>query len=395
MQWSWLPFASTAVASAACVLGSSLILFPFNTEKLLCISMALSSGILLSAIFSDLLPTALELLQESVWVSWRPDLVVLGLFVAGAAGVQSISALILYMNPSFSGCACHEPGRHVEAAAAATTTGTGGTSAADAERSVTAAEVGEGANACPDDCGICIDDRHLEHTMRRMSNDVQPPPPPPPPLAPMPTTERTPLLKSPRAAITPSDLENGTGHHHHHHHQGLHHQHDDHSDAGSATATYEDARSFRVLAIQTAIAIVIHKLPEGLITFTSSSHSPGMGVMLTLAIALHNVPEGVAIAMPVLVATQSRVKSFLTAAALGGLTQPLGAFLGYALVEWSSIEHEALFGCTFAAASGVLAMLVAKGMLPMAYRLDKYGKRVWKWLLVGIFCGVIGSVSGV
>ena len=49
------------------------------------------------------------------------------------------------------------------------------------------------------------------------------------------------------------------------------------------------------------------------------------------AIAVHNIPEGIAIAMPVLEATNDRRKAMLMAT-LSGLAEPLGAFIAVTLL---------------------------------------------------------------
>ncbi len=42
----------------------------------------------------------------------------------------------------------------------------------------------------------------------------------------------------------------------------------------------------------TAMAIAIHNLPEGLVTFLAALQNPALGVAIAVAIALHNIPEG-------------------------------------------------------------------------------------------------------
>lgn len=74
-------------------------------------------------------------------------------------------------------------------------------------------------------------------------------------------------------------------------------------------------------AMVTTAAIVLHNLPEGILTLFTSYASPTLGATLTLAIALHNIPEGIAISVPVYYATNSRVRGALYAL-LSGLAEP-------------------------------------------------------------------------
>lgn len=43
------------------------------------------------------------------------------------------------------------------------------------------------------------------------------------------------------------------------------------------------------------IAIILHNIPEGIVTFIVSSKDISLGIPLTLAIAMHNIPEGISI----------------------------------------------------------------------------------------------------
>lgn len=81
-------------------------------------------------------------------------------------------------------------------------------------------------------------------------------------------------------------------------------------------------------AMVTTAAIVLHNLPEGVLTLFTGYASPKLGLTLALAIALHNIPEGIAIAVPVYYATNSRVRAFFYAL-LSGLAEPVGACLAF------------------------------------------------------------------
>merc|ERR1711879_758766 len=56
------------------------------------------------------------------------------------------------------------------------------------------------------------------------------------------------------------------------------------------------------------------------------------GITLAVAIAIHNIPEGLCVALPVYYATGSRHKGFFWAL-LSGLSEPIGAILGWALLK--------------------------------------------------------------
>ena len=59
----------------------------------------------------------------------------------------------------------------------------------------------------------------------------------------------------------------------------------------------------------TALALTLHNIPEGLLTFTSAlSEKPGLGIGIATAIGLHNIPEGFAVAFPIKNGTKSNKK---------------------------------------------------------------------------------------
>lgn len=84
-------------------------------------------------------------------------------------------------------------------------------------------------------------------------------------------------------------------------------------------------------AMAAGLALVLHNLPEGLLTLFAGVADPRMGLRMALAIALHNLPEGVAVAAPLYCATGCRGKAALAALA-SGLAEPVGAALAFGLL---------------------------------------------------------------
>ena len=76
------------------------------------------------------------------------------------------------------------------------------------------------------------------------------------------------------------------------------------------------------------IALMLHNLPEGILTFLSSMIDIKLGLKLSFAIMLHNIPEGIAIAVPIYYATRNKSKA-IRATFISGLSEPLGAILAW------------------------------------------------------------------
>lgn len=134
--------------------------------------------------------------------------------------------------------------------------------------------------------------------------------------------------------------------------------------------------AFLTLSLQTSIAIALHKLPEGFITYATNHASPALGFSVFMALFIHNITEGFAMALPLYLALGSRFKAILWSSLLGGISQPLGAGIA-ALWFWSArpsspslLSHpepgsgsggdghegpgEAVYGAMFAVTAGIM-----------------------------------------
>lgn len=133
------------------------------------------------------------------------------------------------------------------------------------------------------------------------------------------------------------------------------------------TKKREDAELLR-MGLFSALAIAIHNFPEGLATFISAIQDPTLGISIAIAIAIHNIPEGIAVSVPIYFATGSRKKAFIYSFA-SGLSEPLGAILGYFLLM--KFFSDAMFGVVFAAVAGIMIYISLDELLPTA---EKYGE---------------------
>ncbi|KAH9154557.1 hypothetical protein AeRB84_003371 [Aphanomyces euteiches] len=117
--------------------------------------------------------------------------------------------------------------------------------------------------------------------------------------------------------------------------------------------------------VLTGIAIAIHNFPEGLALFVASLQGLRAGIVLAVGIILHNFPEGVAIAAPVYYATKS-YKQALFWTSLSGISQPLGALIGYATI--SNGADNTTTGILYAMVAGMLVCIAVKELLPGAFK---------------------------
>ncbi|KAF9933935.1 hypothetical protein FBU30_003879 [Linnemannia zychae] len=143
-----------------------------------------------------------------------------------------------------------------------------------------------------------------------------------------------------------------------------------HDNLDHAIADDREHADLKEIGIQTALTIAIHKFPEGLITFLSTTADPCLGLSVFMAIAVHNIIEGYLIAFPLYIGLHSRSKAFALAAVLGGLSQPLGAILGWFILrKVASMGWQvSATGCIYAMVAGMMSSIVVNGMWPQAVK---------------------------
>lgn len=113
----------------------------------------------------------------------------------------------------------------------------------------------------------------------------------------------------------------------------------------------------------TALAVAIHNFPEGLATFISALQEPTIAIPITVAIAIHNIPEGIAVSVPIYYASGSKKKAFFYSF-LSGLSEPLGALIGYLILM--PFLNDVMFGIVFAAVAGIMVFISLDELLPSA-----------------------------
>lgn len=147
-----------------------------------------------------------------------------------------------------------------------------------------------------------------------------------------------------------------------------HHAHDLHKTHSHETTSSHNPdhhhhhvpqNAFLSIGLQTSIAIALHKLPEGFITYATNHANPKLGVAVFLALFIHNITEGFAMALPLYLALNSRTKAMATSFILGGLSQPIGAGVAalwfHIAGEGDWAPSEGVYGGMFAATAGIMA----------------------------------------
>ena len=139
------------------------------------------------------------------------------------------------------------------------------------------------------------------------------------------------------------------------------------SQSGAQHHHHVPQNAFLSIGLQTVLAIALHKLPEGFITYATNHANPTLGMTVFLALFIHNITEGFAMALPLYLALHSRWKAITWSSFLGGISQPAGAALA-ALWIWGAQKANGghngdddtvgpswgVYGGMFAATAGVM-----------------------------------------
>ncbi|KAK4639583.1 Zinc transporter [Podospora bellae-mahoneyi] len=203
-------------------------------------------------------------------------------------------------------------------------------------------------------------------------------------------------------------------HHHHHHHHGHAHE-ESHSHSDSHTTDPTDASSissccshpsepedndhqqhhhhvptnaFLAIGLQTVIAIAVHKLPEGFITYATNHVNSALGFNVFMALFVHNIAEGFAMSLPLYMALGSRFKAIAWSSLLGGLSQPLGASIA---VVWFKIANRQQLEIN-ATAYAVIFAVTAGIMTSVGLQLFAESLGLGHDRRLSIFWGVVGMV---
>ena len=131
-----------------------------------------------------------------------------------------------------------------------------------------------------------------------------------------------------------------------------------HKLVGPDTEAHPSANISKVLLF--VMAIAIHNLPEGIASGVGfGTGNTAEALLIAGGIALQNIPEGMVIIAPMLASGISAKKTFIIAA-ITGLIEVIGTFIGYFAVTVSS----AILPFALAFAGGCMLYVVSDEMIP-------------------------------
>ncbi len=142
------------------------------------------------------------------------------------------------------------------------------------------------------------------------------------------------------------------------------------------------------VGVVSMLAIILHNIPEGIITFITCSNDITLGITLAIAIAAHNIPEGITISLPIYYATNSRKKAIFYTF-ISGISEFFGAIFAFLFLK--SIINDINLGLLFAAIAGIMTHISCYELLPLSFKYKKYKKTLIAFIIGCLFI-VINSI---
>ncbi len=149
------------------------------------------------------------------------------------------------------------------------------------------------------------------------------------------------------------------------------------------TKMENNGSSLYKVGIVSAIVLMLHNIPEGIITFLTSGVDHNLGLKIAIAIMLHNIPEGICIAIPIYYSTYS-IKKAVKSTLISGLSEPFGALLAFLFL--SKFFTSEILSIILIFVAGIMISLAINEILKEAI---KYSSKKNKYIYIGIFLGII------
>lgn len=120
--------------------------------------------------------------------------------------------------------------------------------------------------------------------------------------------------------------------------------------------------------ILSMIGIMIHNIPEGIVTYILSTVDMKLGLIFAIAIILHNIPEGISISVPIYYSRKSKKKAFLYTM-ISGLSEPLGALLS--MIFLYKYISNFLIAILFSLIAGLMSYISIFELMKTSFKYDK------------------------
>ena len=150
---------------------------------------------------------------------------------------------------------------------------------------------------------------------------------------------------------------------------------------------YSEGNNLFKVGLLSMIAIIIHNIPEGIITFIVSNKNMLLGLSICIAIAMHNIPEGISIAIPIFYSTKSKFKA-LAYTFISSLSELLGAILTYLFL--GKYISDTVLGLILSFTAGIMIQISSNKLLKTSQ--NYYQKLTSLFFIIGFLFMTISLI---
>ena len=138
------------------------------------------------------------------------------------------------------------------------------------------------------------------------------------------------------------------------------------------------------VGILSMIVLIIHNIPEGILTFITSNINIKLGIIMSLAIILHNIPEGILISIPIYYVTNSKTKAIFYTF-ISGISEFIGALISYLFIKEIDIYK---LGYIYSLISGLMIYIIYE----ILNELKKYKNKSRVGYILGLIIMVLFNI---
>ena len=131
---------------------------------------------------------------------------------------------------------------------------------------------------------------------------------------------------------------------------------------------YSQNNNLFKVGILSMIAIILHNIPEGIITYIVSNKNLILGLTICIAIAMHNIPEGISIAIPIYYSTKSKFKALIYTF-ISSISELFGAILTYLFL--GKFINNTTLGILLSLTAGIMIQISYNKLLPTGNNYNK------------------------
>lgn len=135
-----------------------------------------------------------------------------------------------------------------------------------------------------------------------------------------------------------------------------------------------DGNDLFKVGILSMIAIILHNIPEGIVTFIVSNKDIMLGISICIAIAMHNIPEGISIVVPIYYSTGSKLKA-LFYTFISAISELIGAVITYLFL--SKYINDMILGFILSFTAGIMIQIAFNKLAPTGNNYDKKISRIF------------------